>query len=127
MRALAYGKLGKLDSALADWSRVIEVEPSTNHRYFERAEVYRERGEYELALADIEKGFEIDALHDAAWYPRARAFALSGDIYSADLQQFDKALEQYTKAIELEPTNADYVSKREKAIKAITAATAHPL
>ncbi len=36
-----------------------------------------------------------------------RQLRLSGNIYSADLQQYDKGIEQYAKATELAPTNAD--------------------
>jgi len=57
-------------------------------------------------LADCEKVVAIDPDRDTAWSRREEAYALRGDIYAEDLQQDDRAAEEYAKEEGLRPATA---------------------
>ncbi|MCS7470357.1 tetratricopeptide repeat protein [Stieleria sp. ICT_E10.1] len=124
VRAAIRRELGDLAGALKDRDLLIELEPSSNARYFERAFLLRVRGEHELALADIKKGFEVDSDGDTHYFTRDEAYILAGDIYFEDLDQPEKAFEQYEKALALSPENSEYQVKRDRAAKAAGVSTA---
>lgn len=58
-RGIAYAMLGQPEKALADFSRVIELDPKRVNAYRARAMVYRELKRGELAAADEKKAAEL--------------------------------------------------------------------
>ncbi len=105
MRSYAYRSLGQHDLALKDRNRNVDLEPLDSERYFERAEDRRSMGDYELAIEDIERGIQVNPLRQVSWFSHARARSLAGDIYLLNLVMYEKAVEQYDKALEYD---ADY-------------------
>lgn len=60
MRGCAYGNLGDLDAAIADFTAAIEMKPDYALAYYERAEAYRRKRLPELAEADARRATELD-------------------------------------------------------------------
>ena len=59
-RGCAYGNLGDLDAAIADFTRTIGSNRNNAFAYAERSEAYRRQGESELAEADYRIAVELD-------------------------------------------------------------------
>ena len=53
-RARLYFKMGKMEKSLADYTKVLEIMP-TSKVYTERSQVYMKMGKAELARQDMEK------------------------------------------------------------------------
>jgi len=69
------------------------------------------------APLSVHRAVAIDPDSDAPWFRRKEAYVLRGDIYAEDLQQYDRAAEEYAKALELEPDSADLLKKRDEALQ----------
>lgn len=60
MRGCAYGNLGDLDAAVADFNAAIDINSDEPIYYRERAEAYRRKGQHDLAQADERKAEELE-------------------------------------------------------------------
>jgi tetratricopeptide (TPR) repeat protein len=60
-RAVAYGLAGDIDSAIADYSKAIEIEPSNASAYDNRGRAYAMKGEHDRATQDQAKAEELMA------------------------------------------------------------------
>ena len=67
LRGRAYIATGQLRKAIADLTRVIELQPDDPEAYYHREIAYRRAGEIELATADGRRGRELDALYKSAY------------------------------------------------------------
>ena len=79
--------------AAADLTRVIELEPTSEH-YAQRALAYEWMDDFGQAVADNTKAIELDPRNGMAYNNRAVGFK--------NLKQLDRALEDYSKCIELQ-------------------------
>ena len=63
MRANAYMNKGDYDSAIMDYTEIIELFPEVygNEGYFKRGRAYKAKGDYERAIADFEKATSISS------------------------------------------------------------------
>lgn len=77
-RHIAWMDLGDSQSALADVTKAIELEP-TPTRYSARGDIYRHLGQYERAIADYEKG---QAMDPARWEENAIPLLYQADAYA---------------------------------------------
>ena len=57
---MALSGKGRHDKAVEEFSKVIEMMPSSPVLYKDRGTAYRKLGEYELAVKDFEKAIELD-------------------------------------------------------------------
>ena len=94
-RGYAYFGLGKLEMAIADFSKSIEINSRYTEPYFMRGDTYDKLGEWEKAINDFSKIIEIDPKNSTAYYNR-------GVIYELHSQS-DKAIEDYSEAIKIKP------------------------
>lgn len=128
-RCYARWRLKKIDYALNDCTRAIELDPQYAWARFTRGGAYYEKNDYDRSIADYNKGLELNPGHSLAYNnlgidryfkrefnsaitdfnkaievdPRsALAYANRGMTYHAK-QQYDSALADYSKAIELDP------------------------
>jgi len=65
-RADAYAALKEFDKALADYAKMIEIDPMRPGPYINRALVYLQMNRPKDALADYEKALEKDPTYDSA-------------------------------------------------------------
>ncbi|NCA93783.1 MAG: tetratricopeptide repeat protein [Sphingobacteriia bacterium] len=97
-RGRAYFDTKKFKKAIADFTKVIELDPNHVKAYNNRGRVYADTKKLEEAIADFTKVIELDPNHTKAYYNR-------GIVYD-DIKKFDKAINDYDKVIELDHNNA---------------------
>jgi tetratricopeptide (TPR) repeat protein len=102
-RARAYRAQKHYPEAIADFGKVLELQPRNVFALAERAELRTELKQYAEALADLSRAAEI--------MPDARIFA-GRAVVQRRLGKIAQAIEDYSKAISLNPKNADYYSAR---------------
>ncbi len=71
-RGSAWQSKGEYDKAIADYDRVIELDPEDADAYFSRGDVWDIKGEYEKAIADCSRAIDLepdnaDAYNQLAW------------------------------------------------------------
>jgi tetratricopeptide (TPR) repeat protein len=93
LRASIFRQLGQNQSALADYTKAIELDPS-DFNFDDRAEVYERLGRQCEAIADYSRSIQLDSTYDRPYIGRASALNASG--------HYKEAIDDYSKAIELE-------------------------
>ena len=86
---------GKIDEAIQDYSKTIDLNSNDSRAYYNRGVLYDQKGLIDMALSDYTNA--IKAKPDYA-----EAFLNRGNIYGK-LKQFEKAIQDYTNAIQLKP------------------------
>jgi tetratricopeptide (TPR) repeat protein len=79
-RGNAYLSSGDLDRAIADYTRVIEIDPAYSPAYYYRGIANERREQLDRAIADFSKAGEINPRHSAAFHARARVHARGGQL-----------------------------------------------
>lgn len=69
-RAVAYGMLGDLDHAIADYTKTVEIRPDNASAYENRGRAYASKGDYTSAIADAQKASQLAAVQSAAIAPK---------------------------------------------------------
>ena len=88
---------GEFDSALADYTKAIEMNPLSPQAFLGRGMAYANKQSYDLAVADYDKAIELKPKNSAAYENRAEALEKKGNK--------EMALADYDKAVEFEPSN----------------------
>lgn len=129
---------GKLDEAIQEYCKAIEVDPDYAEPYISRGIMYGNQGKYEQSITDFSEAIRCDSSLSHAFYNRALCYKYSekyheaisdntaairlnpsyisayinrGNCY-AKLEQYDHAIHDYDKAIELDSSNAMPYSNR---------------
>jgi tetratricopeptide (TPR) repeat protein len=104
-RGLAYGEKAEYDHAIADFTRVIELDPKSADAYIGRGLAYGEKDDCDNAVADFTRAIELDPESADAYLFRGMAYEEKGDT--------EKAEADYAKAKELgyEETDAGNTAK----------------
>ncbi len=110
-RGLIYSNYGKTDSAFADLTRVIEIDPGYADAYINRGLLYYSVGKNNLAIADYNKAIALDPNN-------ANAYNNKGLLYYKNFKD-DSAIADYNKAIALNSSVATYYYNRGLEYKAI--------
>lgn len=79
------------------WTRVIELSPNTGRAYFQRSHAYRLKRDYQKSLSDIEQAITIAA---SKQYRAMHELYLKRAAIRLDMGEFDRAVADYTKALE---------------------------
>ena len=109
LRASIFRQLGQNQSALADYTKAIELDPS-DFNFDDRAEVYERLGRQCEAIADYSRSIQLDSTYDRPYIGRASALNASG--------HYKEAIDDYSKAIELErPGRVRFASKSDIYLK----------
>jgi tetratricopeptide (TPR) repeat protein len=93
--ALAHGRNGNVNGAIADYTKAIEIAPRFDAALLNRGAIHERRGEYDKAIADFTKTIKVSS-------GRLRVLAIinRGIIYQK-MKDFDRAIEDHTLAITL--------------------------
>ena len=98
-RGKAYLALGRLQEALADLSKVIELDPNYADYYFDRADARRRLGDLAGAVADCDTAISLSPPFFELYYNRADLKAELGDVAGA--------ISDFGYVVELEPDQLD--------------------
>ncbi len=90
---------GRVDEAISDYSRALELSPDSPSALANRAIAYMERRQLVNAIADCDRALEIDPLDAFAWRTRGTARHRNGDLAGA--------INDHTRCIHLVPTDPD--------------------
>lgn len=93
-RAEAFHRLGQFEQAIADYTRAYELDPSRCGPLLNRASLYGQTNQFKAALLDY------DTL--AERFPEVNLYQNRGLLYF-DMQDYEKALADMSRAVELEP------------------------
>jgi tetratricopeptide (TPR) repeat protein len=136
-RGIARAKLGDLDGAIADFSKVIEIDSQEAQAYYNRGYARHLKKDLDGAIADYTKYIELEPRDPDGYNNRGNVRRAKGDFDGAiaDLNKAieidpryakayynrgfaldakgdpDRAIADYTKSIELEPLDADGYGK----------------
>jgi tetratricopeptide (TPR) repeat protein len=119
-RGVVYLRKGDHDRAMADFNRALEFRPRFARTHFNRGLAYQVRGDLDEAIKDFTKAIEFDPRLAVAYlhrgmayesYVRARCAVGSRRVGESPppcvlSEKYDRILLEYSKAIELDPTNA---------------------
>jgi tetratricopeptide (TPR) repeat protein len=97
-RGNSYARKGQFDSAIADFTKAIELNPQDAIAYNNRGNSYARIEQFNLAIADFTKAIELNPQDAIAYSNRGNSYDSKG--------QFDSAIADFTKAIELNPQDA---------------------
>jgi len=95
LRALAYFEIRDFDHAIADLSRLVELQPKEPRVHYNRGTTYFRKGDFDRAIADYDQALELDRGYGAAYLCRGDAYRAKGDL--------DAAVLDYNEAIQLDP------------------------
>lgn len=99
-RGILYVNLNRTDDALKDFAKSIELDPTYAEPYYNRGTVYSGKKEYAKAIPDYEK--YVSLMFDPAYLADGYMNLGIARYYTGSPQ---KALEDFSKVIELRPTN----------------------
>jgi tetratricopeptide (TPR) repeat protein len=102
-RAIGFEDKKDYDSAISDYSKAIEINPSAV-AFSNRGFVYTHKRDNDHAFADYARAEAVDAGYAETFFHRGNAFD--------NVKEFDKAAIEYGKAIARDSSQADYYSDR---------------
>jgi tetratricopeptide (TPR) repeat protein len=113
----------ELELAISDYSEAIALDPSYRDAFSARAKALRDFGNVDEATHDELHAFELSPPMISATNgienlesSEAEAYRTRGDAYKEE-KYLDRAIADYSKAIELSPANAAYYELRAKAFR----------
>lgn len=92
-RGVAYEKYCSYESAIADFSKALEIDPSYTDAYMRRGNIFVSRGLYDAALNDFNKAIEVDPCLAEAYHRR-------GMVYYR-LREYEYAIIDFSSAINI--------------------------
>ena len=93
-RSDAYLASGDSTRAMADIRKAISCDPTDATAYQQQALIYASQKQFTEALESLGRALELDSTDPESW-------TIRGDLYYLDLQEVQKAIEDYTEAIRL--------------------------
>lgn len=111
-RAATHDMKGKHDAAFQDANEAIRLDPKNASAYNTRGGIYRERKEYDKALADANTAIQLQPDHYFA-------YNLRGNVYCFEKNDMQKAIQDFTEAIRLDPKHGGLRKNRSFAYRKI--------
>lgn len=103
-KGFQYRKQGDFHSAIAEYTKAIEVDPTYFKALFNRGFALEKVGRSEEAIADYSKAIELNPSNAFAYYNRGISFDRIGS--------FEKACADFTQAIAFQSSNVDFYHNR---------------
>ena len=97
---------GKLDAALAAFDSAVEKDPDSAEAHERRAQAYLRQHNFDKAIADCEEALRINGKLAAAYFTRGQAEMSLG------AGQVARALEDFSKALDLKSDKVEYLTAR---------------
>ena len=97
-RGISACRKGDFDSAIADFTEAIRVDPTYADAYYMRGGAYQEKGDFDSAIADFTEAIRLNPKYTEAYIDRGNAYQKKGE--------HDKAISDLTEAIRLNPKDA---------------------
>ena len=92
LRALAAHERGDLIVAIADYDRVLVLDPADPAAYYNRGNAHKAQGDLVAAISDYDRASELNPADAATYYNRGLAHADQGDLAAA-IADYDRALQ----------------------------------
>ena len=102
--AVEFQEQGKLTEAIAEYGKVLELNPQSVEAYANRGGARADMGEYQMALQDYDQALQLNP-------EDAKLYLTRANLHS-DLGESGKAIEDYSQAIRITPTFSDYYHRR---------------
>ena len=90
-----YNNRGASESAIADFTKAIQLKLDFAEAYFARGLAYGQKEEFDLAIKDFDKAIRLKSDFAGAYFARSLAYDRK--------EEFDLAIKDFDKAIELNP------------------------
>ncbi|HEX8597949.1 MAG TPA: tetratricopeptide repeat protein [Chloroflexia bacterium] len=100
------------DEAIRLFSEAIRLDPAMKDAYYDRADAYWEQAEYDLAVADYRMLLGLDPAEAAALHYNIGLIYLQRAEEQERLDDYDRAIEEFDQAIEIDPDYADAYFER---------------
>ena len=100
---------GKVEKAIADFTKVFELDPNSHIGYFAAGTIEYYLQNYDKAIADLNKAIEIKSDYADAYANRGTTYVQKGEI--------ERAITDLNQAIKLDPNNANAYINRAVAYK----------
>jgi tetratricopeptide (TPR) repeat protein len=95
-RGLAYLKKGGYESAISDFTRVIQMNPKDSRAYYNRGNALALTNLHERAINDYSRAIELDPEKAYLYYSR-------GLTYQEERESYERAIDDFKTAITLNP------------------------
>ena len=95
---------GAYDKAIAEYTKVLEIDPTYALAYYHRGNAKYNKGEFSQAIVDYTKALELRPQDATICFLRGTAWFKKGD--------FDQAVADYTRALEMSPGYEDALINR---------------
>ncbi|MBI2413898.1 MAG: tetratricopeptide repeat protein [Deltaproteobacteria bacterium] len=95
-RGIAFGQAGRVEEAIRDLSRAIEIKPNMTEAYYNRALGYSFAGRNTDAIRDLTEAIRLAPAYVDAYHNRGVAYA--------SLADYESAIEDFKKVTELNPS-----------------------
>ncbi len=82
-RGYWYTKKKRLDEALADFNRALEIDPANVELYDYKGDVLFQKGELQAAIDNYNQSIRIDPTYAAAYYSRGQVYEKQGHLEQA--------------------------------------------
>ncbi|MXV83064.1 tetratricopeptide repeat protein, partial [Candidatus Poribacteria bacterium] len=90
-RGITYKDMGKIDLAMKDYNKAIELDPEFPEVYNNLGIIYDEKGEHDCAIKNYSKAIELKSYYVSAYNNRGRAYRVKGNIELA-IEDFKTAI-----------------------------------
>jgi len=104
--------LGKkeYDTAIADFTEAIRINPNSAVAYYNRGRAYQDKGDNDRSISDLDQAIRLDPNYVSAYIRRGIAYYNKKD--------YDRAIADYDQAIRFDPNNANAYTNRGAAYRA---------
>lgn len=125
-RGLCYFMMGRYDNAIEDYSKAINLDPENSLVYISRGFAFRRKDQHDRAIVDLQRacdlGYKPGCEDLKELYETTAAKTSAGNNEAGDCvrkgikflrnKQFDRAIEEFTTAIKLQPEEVLAYHKR---------------